>query len=93
MARQVKPKLRCGGEFPDLDKYLSHPPKKLVTYEEGARIYGLPYYSFVRLAKEAEANYPVRKTSIVDVEKVESFIDNHPDVEIRLIYTRERYCR
>lgn len=93
MARQAKRKLMYGGEFPDLDKYLSHPPRKLVTYEEGARIYGLPYYSFVRLAKEAEANYPVRKTSVVDIDQVEAFIDSHPEVEIRLIYTRERYCR
>lgn len=93
MARRAKPKLTCGGEFPDLDKYLSHPPRNLVTYEEGARIYDLPYYSFVRLAKEAEANYPVRKTSVVDVDKVEAFLDSHPEVEIRLIFTRERYYR
>lgn len=29
--------------FPNLDKYLQERGKKLVSYKEGAEIYGIPY--------------------------------------------------
>ena len=53
--------------FPNLDKYLKDRGRKLVNYEEGAEIYGIPYYSFVRLAKEAEATFTLRKTAVADM--------------------------
>lgn len=75
---------RMAEGFPDLDKYLEGRGRKFVTYSEGADIYDIPYYSFVRLAKEAKANYSLRKTAIVDVGIVEQYLDEHPDVVLRV---------
>ena len=38
------------GGFPNLDKYLEGRKHNYVNYTEGARMYRIPYYSFVRLA-------------------------------------------
>lgn len=40
---------------PDLDKYLEDGARRYVSYEQGARMYSMPYYSFVRLTKDAQA--------------------------------------
>jgi hypothetical protein len=58
--------------FPNLDKYLKDRGRKLVNYEEGAEIYGIPHYSFVRLAKEAEATFTLRKTAVADIDVIEA---------------------
>ena len=42
-------------KFPNLDEYMEEKKRHLVSYAEGARMYQIPYYSFVRLAKEAGA--------------------------------------
>ena len=52
---------------PDLEKYLEGKKRKFVNYTQGAKIYRMSYWPFVRLAKKAEANYPIRKTAIVDL--------------------------
>ena len=54
--------------FPDLERYLEERGRHLVTYTEGATMYHIPYYSFVRLAKEAGANLPLRRTTVIDVD-------------------------
>ena len=77
------------GEFPDLDEYLEGKGRHLVNYSEGARLYRIPYYSFVRLAKEAGANYKLRKTAIADVGIVEMYLMKHPEVMERLDRVRE----
>ena len=74
--------------FPDLDKYLEGRKRKLVNYKEGAELYGIPYYSFVRLAKEAGANLTLRKTAVVDIDIIEKYLDEHPDVAFRVMYVR-----
>jgi len=38
----------------------------------------------VRLAKEAGANYTLRKTVIVDAAIIEAYLDEHPEVCDRL---------
>ena len=53
--------------FPDLERYLEERGRHLVTYTEGATMYHIPYYSFVRLAKEAGANLPLRRTVMIEV--------------------------
>jgi len=75
--------------FPDLDRYLKERGRKLVNYEEGAEIYGIPYYSFVRLAKEAGANYTLRKSAVIDIDVIESYLDEHPDVAMRVVSVRK----
>ena len=49
---------------PDLDKYLENRNKRLVTYVQGAQIYSMNYYTFVRLAREAGANIRSRKVVV-----------------------------
>ncbi len=78
MGRRKNPTL------PDLDKYLKDRGRKFVTYAEGSDMYGIPYYSFVRLAKEAGANITLRKTAIVDVDVVEEYLAEHPETADRV---------
>ena len=52
----------------DLDKYCEGRSRNFVSYQDGARMYGMSYWGFVRLCQEIEANIPLRKTSIVDTE-------------------------
>lgn len=40
---------------PDLEKYLEGKKRRFVNYTQGAKIYRMPYWSFVRLAKRAES--------------------------------------
>ena len=41
---------------PDLEKYLEGKKRRFVNYTQGAKIYRMSYWPFVRLAKKAEAN-------------------------------------
>ena len=74
----------------DLEKYLDGKGRRFVDYAQGAKLYNLPYWSFVRVAKEADANYPIRKTAIVDLDILENFLKDHPEVVKRLEETRRR---
>ena len=74
--------------LPDLSKYMEGRKRHFVTYFEGAQMYGIPYYSFVRLAKEAQANYMLRKTAIVDNDAVERYLKEHPEVQERIDQVR-----
>lgn len=47
-------------------------------------MYGIPYYSFVRLAKEAGANITLRKNAIVDVDMIEKYLEEHPETQDRV---------
>ena len=62
---------------PDLEKYLVGRKHRYTTYEKGARMYSLPYWTFVNLAKEAKATWPLRKTAIVDIDLLDKYIDEH----------------
>ena len=73
---------------PDLEKYLDGHGRRFVNYAQGAKLYRLPYWSFVRVAKEADSNYPIRKTCIVDLDILEKFLKELPEVEERLEETR-----
>ena len=44
---------------PDLEKYLEGKKRRFVNYTQGAKSYKMSYWPFVRLAKKAEANYPI----------------------------------
>ena len=44
----------------------------------------MSYWPFVRLAKKAEANYPIRKTAIVDLNIQDDFLEDNPDVASEL---------
>ena len=74
--------------LPDLEGYLEERGRHLVTYTEGARMYHIPYYSFVRLAKESKANLPLRRTTVVDVDIIEDYLKENPDVAERVNLVR-----
>ena len=40
--------------------------------------------AIVRLEKRAEANYPIRKTAIVDLNILDDFLEDNPDVASEL---------
>ena len=65
---------------PDLEKYLEGKKRRFVNYTQGAKIYKMSYWPFVRLAKKAEANYPIRKIAIVDLNILDDFLEGDPEV-------------
>ena len=62
---------------PDLDKYLEQRGRNhnYLTYAQGARMYSLPYWTFVTLAKEADATWALRKTAIVDTVALNKYLE------------------
>ena len=60
---------------PDLEKYLEGKKRRFVNYTQGAKIYRMSYWPFVRLA-----NYPIRKTAIVDLNILDDFLEDNPEV-------------
>lgn len=74
--------------FPDLDKYLGEEKRNLVTYEQGARLYGVPFYTFVHIAKEANATFTVKKKALADLNLVRAYIDENPEAYERIIKLR-----
>ena len=62
---------------PDLDKYLDGRNHKYMTYQQAARQYGMPYWGFVSVAKEAKATWKLRKTSIVDTVIFDKYLEEH----------------
>ncbi len=61
----------------NLDKYLEGRNHKYMTYQDGARLYGMPYWSFVTAAKEANATWQLRKTAMVDAVIFEKYLEEH----------------
>lgn len=80
-AAERKARIRELSKGPDLERFLEGRKRKFVTYAQGARIYSLNYYSFVKLAKAAKANIQIKKNVIIDLEAVEEFLENHADTE------------
>lgn len=88
MGRQEKKNNQSGG-LPCLDKYFKNGPRKLVLYGTGAKLYQIPFYSFVRIAKEAKATYNLRKTAVADVGIIEEYLEEHPEVAFRIMTLRK----
>ena len=61
----------------NLDEYLEGKEHHYISYESGARKYGMPYWSFVKMCQEIGANIPLRKTSIVDMDIVDRYIEEN----------------
>ena len=62
---------------PDLDKYLDGRNHKYMTYQQAARQYGMPYWGFVSVAKEAKATWKLRKAAIVDTVIFDKYLEEH----------------
>lgn len=67
-------------EPPNLDKYLKT-KHKFVSYATGAKLYSLPYYTFVNLVKRAGANIKVRGLVVVDLAILEKYLDETRNME------------
>lgn len=80
-AAERKARLQALSKGPDLERFLEGRRRKFVTYAQGARIYSLNYYSFVKLAKAAKANIQIKKNVVIDLEAVEEYLENHLDME------------
>ncbi|MCR5119782.1 MAG: hypothetical protein K6B44_09240 [Lachnospiraceae bacterium] len=65
---------------PDLGKVLEGRKRKFTTYAEGARMYEMNYYSFVKLAKKAGANFKIKKKVIIDLTMIEDYLGGRADV-------------
>ena len=60
---------------PDLERFVADRQRRFTTYKEGARIYSMSYYTFVRLAKDAGANIRIRKNVIIDLDVLDAYIE------------------
>lgn len=66
---------------PDLEAYITDENRRrFITYADGAQLFGLRYWTFVRLCQKAGANIPLRKTAIVDLDVLEGFIEKHREI-------------
>lgn len=74
---------------PYLEKYLEEQGQKhtYISYDQGARLFQMNYWAFVRLVKEANANWTLRKTAMVDLEKLEQYIKENYRLE--KVYRKE----
>lgn len=63
-------------ELPKLDAYIRI-ERRYMTYREAARFFSMEYYQLVRLAKEANACWKIRKTVIVDLDKLEVHLETY----------------
>lgn len=77
----------------DLEKYLVGRNHKYLTYQQAAKLYGLPYWAFVTVAKQAKATWALRKTAIVDIVVFERYLEEHCVVteDEDVIYEMEDY--
>lgn len=63
-------------EPPNLDEFLEGRKRSYVSYLQGAKLYSMEYYSFVKLAKAAKANKRLRKAVIVDLDILDAYMEN-----------------
>ncbi|MDO4464581.1 MAG: DUF6462 family protein [Bacillota bacterium] len=67
---------------PDLDKYIKSSKKhRYVSYYQGAQLYNMGYSLFVRTAKLAGANLPIRKTTIVDLNILDTYLETQAKIK------------
>lgn len=70
--RKTVPEPKPG--LPNLDKYLVGRKSHYVSYVDGAKLYQLPYQTFVKLVSAAKANLKMRHTVIIDVDLIEQYL-------------------
>lgn len=62
---------------PDLEQFLEESKKHYVSYSQGARIFSMNYYGFVKLAKQAGANMKIKKRVVVNLDLVEEYLEKN----------------
>ncbi len=69
--------LRTLRRGPNLDRFIDEQKRNFVSYAQGARMYSMNYYSFVKLAKEAGANIRIKKNVVIDLELIDKYLENN----------------
>ena len=75
--KKRKARIRTLQKGPNLEKYLEGKKRKYTTYGLGASMYSLNYYTFVKLVREAGANFQIKKKVVVDLDIFESYLEEH----------------
>lgn len=61
---------------PNLDKYIKDEKRRsYMTYRKASVFYSIPYPQMVRLAKEADACWKIRKTVLVDADRLDIYLE------------------
>lgn len=68
-------KVRAQLSIEEMEQLIKVGAKKYVRYEEGAKLYSIGRNSFIDLAKEAEAIYKIKGCAVVNIQKVDRFIE------------------
>ncbi len=76
-AERKKELLRTLRRGPDLDRFIDEKKRTFVSYAQGARMYSMNYYSFVKLAKAAGAHIRIKKNVVIDLERIENYLESH----------------
>ena len=76
-----KEQLRTLRRGPDLDLLIEDKKRNFISYAQGAKMFSMNYYSFVKLAKEAGANIRIKKKVVIDLELVEKYLENNSEGE------------
>ena len=63
-------------EVAQLENMVGTGKKKFVRYAEGAKLYSLGLHTFQEIAKEANADYRVKRCILVNTEKVDEYLEN-----------------
>ena len=73
--------LRTLRRGPDLDHLIEDKKRNFISYAQGAKMFSMNYYSFVKLAKEAGANIRIKKKVVIDLELIEKYLENNNEGE------------
>jgi len=65
--------------IPNLDEYLGENRHRYAKYYEGSRQYGMNYYQFIKLVKEAGAGILIRKSILVDLDVLDEYIKKYKE--------------
>lgn len=71
------PRARACLSIEELEALVHAGAKKFVRYEEGAKLYSIGRNSFIDLAREADAVYKIKGCAVVNVQKVDRFIEEN----------------
>ena len=69
--------LRTLRRGPDLDHLIEDKKRNFISYAQGAKMFSMNYYSFVKLAKEAGANIRIKKNVVIDLELIDKYLENN----------------
>lgn len=71
------PRPRAKMDKEELQELVNTGVKNYVKYDEGARLYSMGRNSFIKLAKEARAIYKVKGIALVNIQKVNHYIEEY----------------